>query len=867
MRTFHFFLLLMLAGFKAGAAFWGVLLLTTGFAHAQAPTPLPTHAVRSINPTDNDFRDLEFLKAEIGPGRVVMLGEPSHGEGNVFEAKIRLLRFLREQMGFTTVAFESGFYDLHKAQQALDEGKSAQEALGNSVFPIWTGMQEFQAIIPLVGKGKLRVAGFDPQLTGAYSDELVDELRAFLAPEKGAATLHYDYLDEVISFMGEDYGFAPTARLADFEQELAKATRMADHAAGSPDHARRTEAAFWQQCLRSLLAQARDYALNNPTGKGEASFKAKDSNPRDAEMADNLLWYLKQHPQEKVVCWGALPHFSNKAEVLDNAELREYRPMGRSVKAALGSDQVYILGTLSGGGMHQFSTQPLKSVPTPAAGSLEAELLAQSADYAFVSLKHDVPGRILTTYAFEYTPLTGPWSEVVDGFLFLRAVNPPHNVAPAAEMPPGASGAEPMARAAPSLFGPAPRRVASTVQGAGAVGQLVQGSAVDRQTRARVPYASVAAPGLGVGTIADGQGNFALKVLVGTALQVSSVGYATVTIAATTAPLTVRLLPTATELTEVQVQGESLDPRQIMKKVVAALPANYEPNDYAAAVYTHRRISNFDTLSYEAEYVSQVFEPAGYHRFGPGKAADAAEPQEQHRMLELHEFKGRGRPTIFRAYFDKGQGLISADTDPVRTSPLFDGNTLSKFRLRLDSVVERGGEVQYVISFAAKKANIRSTGTALIGSYSGQLYVQQHDHAVLRYHALWQTDTVIFNAVINKWVSGADQLRLHASLLSDHRTDHAVTYTRAANGRYHVSQSLAQAVRAGRVIGGQAFYRQVSCETYFTSLPAGTPPLPLNPKFHTKLEIGELPQLQYTDYHPEFWQTYQRPTAAASAKP
>ena len=489
-----------------------------------------------------------------------------------------------------------------------------------------------------------------------------------------------------------------------------------------------------------------------------------------------------------------------------------------------------------------------------------------------MSLKHDAPGRVLTTYAFEYTPLAGPWSEVADGFLFLRTVTPPHGGAPgapAAGMPPVASPAKPVAKALPGLFAPVPRRTTGMMHAADAVGQLVQGSVIDRKTKARVPYASVAAPGLGVGTIADGQGSFALKVPTGTALQISSVGYATAAVAATAAPLTVRLVPTATELSDVQVQGESLDPRKIMQKVVAALPANYEPNDYAAAVYTHRRISNFDTLSYEAEYVSQVFEPAGYHRFGssPGKDAGTAGPQEQHRMLELHEFKGRGRPTLFRALFDKGQGLISADTDPVRTSPLFDVHTLSKFRLRLDSVVEHSGEVQYVISFDAKKANMRSTGTALIGKYSGQIYVQQHDHAVLRYHALWQTDTIVFNAVINKWVSGTDQIRWHSSLLSDYRTDHAVTYARAANGRYHVRQSLAQAVRAGRVIAGQPFYRQLSCETYFTPLPADTPPLPLNPKFHTKLEIGELPQLQFTDYHPEFWQTYQRPTAAAPAKP
>lgn len=197
-------------------------LLGTVRAQTLAPAPpLPSHIIRSINPADTNFKDLEFLAQEIGSARVVMLGEPSHGEGNVFEAKIRLLHFLQQRMGFTTLAFESGFYDLHKAQQELEAGKSAQEALANSVFPIWTGAQEFQTVLPLIGKGGLRVAGFDPQLTGDYSGDLVEELQAFLAPEKGTATLNYDYLDEIISFMGENFIFLPTAKLSDFEKELS----------------------------------------------------------------------------------------------------------------------------------------------------------------------------------------------------------------------------------------------------------------------------------------------------------------------------------------------------------------------------------------------------------------------------------------------------------------------------------------------------------------------------------------------------------------------------------------------------------------------------------------------------------------------
>ncbi|WP_081867461.1 erythromycin esterase family protein [Hymenobacter sp. IS2118] len=849
-------------------------------AQAQVPAALPVHALRSINPADTNFEDLEFLTREIGPARVVMLGEPTHGEGNVFEAKIRLIRFLREKMGFTTLAFESGFYDLHKAQQELEAGKTAQETIGNSVFPIWTEQREFQAVLPLIGKGKLRVAGFDPQLTGEYSEALVEELEAFLAPEKGAAAVNYDHLEEVVSYMGEHYIFQPSASLPLFEKELDKATRLAAKAAASSNSTRRAEAAFWQQCLRSLLLQGRNYALNKPGEKTESEFKAKDSNPRDAQMAENLLWYLRQHPQEKVICWAALPHLANKAELLENAEMKEYRPMGRTVKAALGPDQVYILGTLAGGGSHGAFGLNVKPVPTPAVGTLEAELLAQPADYAFVSLKHDAAGQNITTYAFEYEPLAGPWSEVVDGFLWLRAVNPPHRGAAVAIAGAAPADAETIAGASPGLLNPAqsPQRVRAPQ--ASATSQTVRGQVLDRKTNAPVPYASVSVPTQGVGTVANGEGQFALAAPAGSILQVSSVGYATVNVKLTAdaSLLTLRLVPAATELQEVQVRGESLDPRKIMKKVLAALPQNYEQEDYSAEVYTHRRVLSFDTLSFESEYVSQVLEPAGYRNWGGGFLMLGS--VEQHRVKEMRILKtlpGAGYKYYGGAIWG-GQGFLTASADPIRISPLFKTKTLGKFRLHLDSVLTQNGENLYVISFAAKRANHRSTGTYLMAGYSGRVYVQQSNLAVTHYEALWQTDTVTYNAVARKYYGRRNlTAQLYSTIFADSRTDHMVEYTRGANGRYHVQRSVGQGLSSGRVLGGKPFYRQSSCVEYFVPLPPSTP-LPalsskISPTIDPRSANRELFQLQYTDYHPEFWQTYQRPdlapeaTAPPAAKP
>src|SRR6476646_1280732 len=74
---------------------------------------LKEHAVglRSIDPADEDFADLEPLRKVIGDARIVQLGEQSHGDGATFHAKARLIKFLHQKMGFDVLAFESGLYD------------------------------------------------------------------------------------------------------------------------------------------------------------------------------------------------------------------------------------------------------------------------------------------------------------------------------------------------------------------------------------------------------------------------------------------------------------------------------------------------------------------------------------------------------------------------------------------------------------------------------------------------------------------------------------------------------------------------------------------------------------------------------------
>jgi erythromycin esterase-like protein len=830
---------------------------------------VPARRLHSVSPADTTFAELEFLRSEIGGARVVFLGEPTHGEGNVLAAKARLVAYLQQRLGFTTLAMESGFFEMTKAQREIAAGKSVVKNLKSSVFPIWMGTQEFQAVVPLVGPDGLQVTGFDPQLSGDYSDDLVDDLEDFLDESKVSdKSVNFDLLDDAVAYMAEHYAFPPTQPLATFEAELAKAEPLLRRAAAAASPTRRAEAAFWQQCLRSLLAQARDYTAHDPSAKTADTFVAADSNPRDAQMADNLLWYLRQHPAEKVICWGALPHFANHVGVLSSEELRSFQPMGQAVRAALPAGQVYILGTLAGGGSHGLPGTAGVPVPPPAPGTLEASLLALDSPFAFVSLRHDAPGRQLTTYAFDYQPLAGPWSEVVDGFLFLRSVEPPH-LAPAdstATPAPADSAAAPVAALPlPGSLNPASSRTGTTVRRVVAADvsglRTVRGVVLD-QHRAPVPYASVELAGQGKGTVADAQGRFALALPGPTPLLVSSLGYnaATVQSPRGTEELTVLLTPASYALDEVRVASAPPDPATILQNIIKNIPTNYEQQDYASEVYQHRRLSNFDTLRYEAETVSRVWVPAGYRHFSGGFLMLEAGPVRQ--VEQRHVLVGAANKE-YNGVASSIAGPAGSVVDPVRISPLFEDRNRRKFTLKLDSVRQRGPETLYVLSFAAKNANHRSTGAYLEGVYQGKLLVRQRDYAVLRYEALWQLDTAYYNGVARKnYLKTNLVAKLYSQVLTATRTTHVVDYTQGADHRYYARRSLSQAASAGHVLKTrQPFYYQSQSELFFKPLPdAGPAPVaPKPPKGSPPTTPAEVP------YRPEFWNGYQRPGGALAA--
>lgn len=834
------------------------LLLTAVLAHAQikpmAASVLNYHPVRTVDPTDTNFKDLEFLTKEIGDARVVFLGEPTHGEGNVTAAKGRFIQFLQQRMGFTTVAFESGFYEMHQAQRAIDAGKDARHALMQGIFGVWTDTREFQPTLDFLATGKMRVAGFDPQLSGGdYTDDLVDELQRFVGPAYRNESA-YDLLEAGISFMGDEFFWSPSVSYP----EYAVATRLVTQklqAIARKEPTRRTEAEFWVQCLAGLLEQGRHYRERDPNAKTAETFRVEDSNSRDVQMAEHLLFYARQHPAEKIICWGASAHFANRPAALADNALQRFTPMGGHFKQHYPGAAYLLATTTAGGYFHPLERSGYDStaVAAPVAGSIEAQLAARPPAYGFLNLRESFGEAATTSVALgEYKPLTGNWSAVFDGLLFLRAVTPTH----AAGGPAAASRPDSTGRARPPRA-PVRRAVTGAAGRPGADSRLgalrtLGGTVRDAKTGEAVLFASVQVAGTTVGTVSNAQGTFSLAVPAAAEvmLQVSFVGYRTQQVRVPAGPVQVQLVPEPYALAEVSVTAERLDARTIMKKALKQLPANYVQQDYNMRVYGRSVATNRDTLVQDVEHVSTVYNKNGYR-----------ERQYLNAALQVVKWNKQGTTGMAHSmYLDESVGMIT-NMDVLELNPVFNPKKLKHFNLALGPVERHQGNDVYVVSFVARRHNRAVTGATWVRAYTGKVYVNAADYAVVKCDLVWERDTAIFNANTRRFAKERGNTAARNALrVSKHQIRQVAYYQPQTTGKYALTNTFMEWTEQGtNSLTKQPHDLRSGISLQFYAFRTA----PVEVINYENGDYESMLMFKGKSYHEAFWQTFKRPVEGA----
>lgn len=383
--------------------------------------------IRSIDPEDTDFSDLESLERALAGVEVVLLGEPLHGSNTGVAARARLVRFLHARMGFSVLAYEASFYGTTRAWEDAQTASDPATVLANGVLGGWSkrhGAPLFRYLATeMKGDRPLRLAGVDPAFINGGTPEkalrFVFEAVTYLAARGCSSSWTEPIRDSLVDLaeLREEATAQQRAQLAPVSNALRASTSCL---ASLPAWPASPEDDFWQQVFAHVDALAR-YRWSDPEDPEIPLI-------RDRAMADNVVWLRAHHPGEKLIVWAANLHNARTlADVRDGDELANpgERPMGSYLAESLG-DRLFSLMTTSGEHVWR-SGEREHCIPADHRDVLEAELQTRGLPAGWVSLrawKADPKDRgDFVALAFGMLPRRASWGDVADGFLYLPVID------------------------------------------------------------------------------------------------------------------------------------------------------------------------------------------------------------------------------------------------------------------------------------------------------------------------------------------------------------------------------------------------------------------------------------------------------------
>ncbi len=308
--------------------------------------PAGIHILDGVDP-ELPIDDLAPLGDIIGDAGYVALGETVHASGGYYQAKHRAIRYLVEERGFRSVAFETSWTAAGLVGDYVADGSGdAEEAVTEGLFPVWAS-EEVLALVEWMRAWNVEHPsdpvsfwGWDiqqpwddaPALTAFVETQLpeqAEELAAGIARCHGVAYASYAawWLDPAAGDVSSDDDAACREALDSLEALMSEQEPALISAIGEEvlerTHLHRISLVGWQETLTS----------STPTEAYAA---------RDEAMAEVFLRLAAlEHPGERVVMWAANWHIAWHTEEMVHA-VYPAPNMGGHLEVALGVDYLPI---------------------------------------------------------------------------------------------------------------------------------------------------------------------------------------------------------------------------------------------------------------------------------------------------------------------------------------------------------------------------------------------------------------------------------------------------------------------------------------------------------------------------------------------
>jgi hypothetical protein len=267
-------------------------LARPGGLPAQEPGPIARHALPVDAGALARGEPIPALDSLVAGARVLMLGEPWHGDGGAIRLRGMLVKYLRRHHGFDAVVLEADFTSMWGGFQGVRSPAARRTAAADNVYPMWSRSAAGEELIGQIagdpdGVPALEVYGMDPRIVGRWGRAHLPDSVAFWAAEAGLAAATDTLARVVREFLSHEVRSVP---------DTARRTRVlalvADVAAGLGRH--RGPAAPSVQMVWSLHGAMR-YGWQGAS--------------RDRVMGENLEWLLA-HPLRgrRIVLWAHNNH-------------------------------------------------------------------------------------------------------------------------------------------------------------------------------------------------------------------------------------------------------------------------------------------------------------------------------------------------------------------------------------------------------------------------------------------------------------------------------------------------------------------------------------------------------------------------------
>jgi erythromycin esterase len=289
--------------FIAGALV--LLMMSKGMGQLKTQSICSPSSWHSLDTSSSkDYSDLNFLKSLLKDKRVVLLGESSHGIGDYYTLKSRIIEYLHKECGFEVLAMESGIADIALTYKNVDT-LTAKQLRNNTVF----GNFQCAEIMPLFdyikktagSKKPLVYAGFDSQNFSA-SMSLIQNILHKKWGKKG---------DSLVGCLSKYYRI-PSIMWDEDRKPLIAISDSIKSAANMIAAMFRDSAVSIRQQFSLTTTDMRYLQIALENHRDAVSLDWTKDDPishRDKVMAGNLFWLMDTvYPGKKIIIWAHNGH-------------------------------------------------------------------------------------------------------------------------------------------------------------------------------------------------------------------------------------------------------------------------------------------------------------------------------------------------------------------------------------------------------------------------------------------------------------------------------------------------------------------------------------------------------------------------------